>query len=124
MSSVKVIGMQVLTDDILDIAKRPKKKIRAVLMEIGKLILKRARFYVPRDTGDLSRSGKIVIMKDGKGNMGVMVSFGSEKAFYALWVHEDTLKYHKPPTRHHYLEHAIEEVEPEIDKLLDTLSED
>lgn len=122
--SGKVIGMQVATDEILDIARKPKKKIRSVLMQIGRLILKHAKFYVPRDTGDLARSGKITITKDDKGHLGVLVSFGDETAFYALWVHEDTTKYHKPPTRHHYLEYAVETLEAQIDALLDTLSED
>lgn len=71
------------------------------------VILRRAKFLVPKDTLALMNSGHVVIT-DGVGlNVTGTVEFGGPSAPHAFVVHERVGPYHAPPTRAHYLTAAV-----------------
>ncbi len=91
--------------------KNANRTMRDVLDQTGQMILKRALQYVPVDTGALRASGRSEV--SGRGNAAkVDVSFGRTAGGflgYAVYVHENPLVYHKPPTCYKYLSRAVRE---------------
>lgn len=125
-SSGKTYGMNTAVNLIQDVAGKQiqlsRKKAIAVMKKICQMVLKKAKYYCPKDTKALVKSGRYEVSVKGGVVVGE-VSFGSDEAYYALWVHEDKTKYHSPPTQSHFLQQAYEDLEYDIDELLDTLVE-
>ena len=91
------------------LGRRKVKATRAtedVLEQCGNIILKLAHVYVPYRTGALYRSGKVVVTGRG-GRAVVRVVFGGPGIEYALYVHENPMMYHTPPTMYKYLDRAV-----------------
>lgn len=65
--------------------------------------------YVPVKTGELKNSGYLEVNKVSSGAV-VEIGYGKKGIpNYAVYVHEFTSFYHKPPTRAKFLQAAIEE---------------
>lgn len=83
-----------------------KVKVADRLNKCGDIILTRARYLCPKETRALERSGRKVTTGVGLGTR-VKITFGDHVAHYALWVHENLLAYHEPPTTAKFLTKAI-----------------
>jgi hypothetical protein len=77
------------------------------LKKCAKVILNKAMTVVPRETGALAASHRIV----GNDKQGFAARYaveaGGPSAYYALYVHEDLTKHHAPPTMAKWLEYAV-----------------
>ncbi len=79
-------------------------------------ILKKALFYCPVETGLLKESGRI----EQHGHFPFVVAdvvFGSEQAFYAVYVHEVSAQ-HQAPTQWKFLEQATKDSTDYITRLI------
>lgn len=77
-----------------------------VLEQCGQIILKLALKFVPVRTGTLHSTGRVKTTGTGK-RAKVNVFFGGRLAPYAVYVHENPLAYHNPPTMYKFLERAV-----------------
>lgn len=84
------------------------KTIAAGLEQCGNIILRKSWKYVPVDTGELKSTGRVMVEGVGM-NAKVRVTYGSDKAFYAMYVHENLTAHHEFPTCAKFLERAIRE---------------
>lgn len=83
------------------------RKLKKGIQSCLNAILKKARYYVPKDTLALMHSGEVIVV-DGVGlNVQGYVHFGGPSAPHAFVVHERTDLRHAPPTRAHYLTAAV-----------------
>lgn len=87
------------------------------LDKAGKIVLKLAKKYVPKDTLALEKSGREETTGTGLGAKGI-VEFGGPEAPYAFIVHERLEVYHEPPTCAKYLERAVRESRGTITAML------
>lgn len=84
-------------------------KIIEAIDRCSAVVLKKALVYVPRDTGALAQSGKVVKATGvGYGARGGVV-FGGGEVDYAVPVHENMEKTHAEPTCAKFLERAARE---------------
>lgn len=121
-SEAKLVGIDVIIKDIKKNAitrKRVVKKMKSMLQVVGK----RSDELCPKDTNALvdSRQIKVDVVD---GDVVADITYGNDEAFYAVYVHEDTEKYHEPPTTHHFLEKALSEKEDWMDDELAKFAED
>lgn len=87
-----------------------------ILYEALRPTFDKSQRYCPKDTGDLRRSGYLEVKQTARGGM-VEIGYGrGGQPFYAVYVHERTDISHKSPTRAKFLQSALEEDEPEIQK--------
>lgn len=70
----------------------------------AKIILDKALYYCPEDTGFLRQSGDTEVNDLGDDGGEVVVFFS---AYYAVFVHENTRVRHDPPTQAKFLERAV-----------------
>lgn len=87
------------TRDMERAAKRGVKKAT-------KFLLEETLKVTPYDTGVLYRSGATAFQDEGFRARGI-VYFDDIKAPYAIYVHEDLTKYHKPPTMAKFLQRTL-----------------
>lgn len=71
------------------------------------VILRKAVYYVPKDTRALEQSGRTEFTPGVGLNATGTVEFGGAAAPYAFVVHERPGVYHAPPTRAFYLSAAV-----------------
>lgn len=83
-------------------------RLADAMEKCGGVIGRKGDYYCPKDTLALVNSRQIIVTGAGL-NTVVQVTYGSEEAYYALWVHEDLDKYHEPPTQAKWLERAVRE---------------
>lgn len=62
---------------------------------------------VPVDTGELKASGFIEARLGSRGAEGVVGYARGGQPQYAVWVHENMVWFHKPPTQAKFLEEAV-----------------
>ena len=86
-----------------------KRTIAEGLHKCAEVILKKSQEYVPVDTGLLKASGRIEVTGVGM-NAKSRVAYGSDAAYYAMYVHENLTAYHEPPTCAKFLERAVREM--------------
>lgn len=72
-------------------------------------VFEKSQELVPFDTGDLKNSGYIDIRMTAKGPRGEIGYAKNGFPDYAVVVHEDTTKYHEPPTQAKFLQQPVEE---------------
>lgn len=103
--TLAVQGVEVVIKALQKMATHDGRLIQICLEKMGAVILKKAQYYVPKDTYALSQSGKVEVW--GKGMAAKLaVEFDTH---YALVVHEDTTANHASPTCAKYLERAVRE---------------
>ncbi len=85
----------------------------------GRIILRRAKYYAPEETGALRASGH-VILEDAGGPMvtsdwamSLRIVFDAP---YAVYVHENTSAFHTPPTCAKFLEKAVRETSGDVSR--------
>jgi hypothetical protein len=83
--------------------------IKAGLLQAATIVLQKAKFYVPKETGNLEKSGRIVGNEVGGVGSRYTVEFGGPGATYAAFVHEMLEIPHEPPTCAKYLLRAVHE---------------
>lgn len=106
---IQVTGIQAVIRAIGKARKKDAIKIAEGLEKSGHVILRKSQKYVPVETGALKASGQVITTGRGMGARTTVV-YGSQVAFYALYVHEDLTKRHTAPTCAKYLERAVREV--------------
>lgn len=105
---VRVTGVETTIRAIRNKGAKTVQAVEATLKAYAEAVYRRSQILVPKRTGELARSGKVVW--NGKTGVGTRyeVSYGGPwSAPYALWVHEDVTAAHAPPTTHHYLSKAV-----------------
>lgn len=83
-------------------------KIRDGLEKCAWVIYRKSQGYVPVETGALKESGLVEVSGQGNGARASVV-YGGPGAPYAVFVHEDLTKHHKPPTCAQFLTRALRE---------------
>lgn len=109
MAEVRVTGVQTA---IRAISKARTEAAIRIVDGIDKCCdsaLKKARFYVPKDTMALHDSGRKEVTGSGMGAKGRVI-FGGPSAPYAIYVHEIQENQHAPPTCAKFLERAVREL--------------
>ncbi len=84
------------------------------LEKAAHVLLNASQKLVPVDTGELKKSGKVVV----KGRGFSAVAYVIYEARYAVWVHENLQSYHEPPTQARYLADAVPKVRGTIAAML------
>ena len=79
--------------------------IPEVTVEALKPTLELANYYVPKDTGELRDSGYV----EAKGKTAEIGYGKNGRAPYAVFVHENPMFYHEPPTQAKFLQRAMDE---------------
>lgn len=75
----------------------------------AELALVLANYYVPKDTHALEESGHIE--SGGRGlSAYARLMYGGPDAPYALYVHENLMSFHEPPTCAKWIERALKEL--------------
>lgn len=78
--------------------------------DIATKVKERGDYYVPKDTGELLRSGyaEAVDAPTGLGRINIQVGYGAnDQPDYAVIVHENLEAHHASPTQAKYLQQAI-----------------
>lgn len=124
-----VTGLATFTKNISTYKYEFLKNLYDTTVSINKTIIKKAIYYTPVDTGDLRKSFKQHVSIVGNKYIGVVTVGGADIklpsnnpkkrpkkpiAYYALYVHEDLVTPHAPPTQAKFLERAIREVQGSI----------
>jgi hypothetical protein len=82
-----------------------------------KFLLKETLKVTPLDTGRLKSSGLYAVSSSLHNVVGI-VYFDSKICPYAIYVHEDLTKYHKPPTIAKFLQRTQWEKRGEINRII------
>lgn len=88
--------------------------IESMLRKAATIIYNESQKQVPVDTGDLKKSGKVVVTGKGFGARAFVVY----DAKYAVWVHENLEAYHEPPTKARYLADAAKKMRGTITNMM------
>lgn len=117
MIKVKVLGARQSAANIRRMSKAMRKRYYEEILKLSEEILHISKErYVPYLHGALKRSGKV------KGYPGrypvVYISFGSAEVPYALMQHENLKFFHPGGKSAKYLELAVDDVRPRMEKRL------
>jgi hypothetical protein len=117
MIKVRVLGAKQSAANIRRMSAAVRKRYYEEILKLSREILSIAKTqYVPYLTGALKRSGKV------KGFPGrypvVYTSFGNESVPYALIQHENLSFFHPGGKRAKYLELAVDDMKPEMERRL------
>lgn len=86
------------------------------LLEILEPVLEQAQIYTPVKTGALRNSGYLEVVQTSGSVISAEIGFGrGGEPSYTVFVHEDMTKFHQPPTQAKFLQHAVDEVLPNIE---------
>ena len=110
--------MEQIERNLTEVIKQITEETPEILLEALEPTFRKSQLYVPVNTGDLKRSGYLEVKKSASGAT-VEIGYGKGgHPNYAVYVHELTGYYHKPPTRAKFLQAAIEE---DMDAIRDRL---
>lgn len=117
MIKVRVLGAKRSAANIARMSSAVRKRFYKEILKLSREILRISKDkYVPFLHGPLKRSGKV------KGYPGrypvVYISFGSAAVPYALMQHENLNFFHPGGKRAKYLELAVDDVKPVMEKRL------
>ncbi len=118
-----VTGVQAVMRTFKTATANVNRTIKDSLERCGGVVLRKANFYVPKDTLALMNSGRVVTTGRAFGaksaviyglgtteDVGLMMAAGGSSGVdYALYVHEDLTKQHAEPTCAKFLERAERE---------------
>jgi hypothetical protein len=81
-----------------------------ILTQAYQPTFEKSQAYCPKKTGDLVSSGFMEVAGAGTKTPTVVIGYGrGGRPDYAPIVHEDTTKFHAPPTRSKWLQAALDE---------------
>ena len=110
--------MEQIERNLTEVIKQITQETPEILLEALEHTFKKSQLYVPVKTGELKRSGYLEVKKTASGAT-VEIGYGrGGYPNYAVYVHELTGYYHKPPTRAKFLQAALEE---DMDAIRDRL---
>lgn len=98
-----------------ELAGDPGEGLEVVIEEQLEMIGRRADYYCPKDTHSLVDSRQVWVQEGARGLVDGAITYGGgpvgvkDPAEYALFVHEDPVARHKPPTRWKWLQAAFDE---------------
>ena len=123
MIKVRVLGAKQSAANIAKMSAAVRKRYYKEILKLSREILAISKErYVPFLHGPLKRSGKV------KGFPGrypvVYISFGSADVPYALLQHENLNFYHPGGKRAKYLELAVDDVRPKMERQLAVATRD
>ncbi len=123
MIKVRVLGAKQSAANIRKMSRAVRKRYYEELLKLSKEILAISKEkYVPFLHGPLKRSGKV------KGYPGrypvVYISFGSAEVPYALMQHENLKFFHPGGKKAKYLELAVDDVRPKMERRLAVATRD
>lgn len=104
-----ITGIEAVTKVIGKAVKETNMKIAEGIERASHIILKKALFYAPIDTGALRASGRVETTGTGKGSRSKVIFGGTRETYYALYVHENLEAAHNAPTCAKFLEKAARE---------------
>lgn len=114
-------SMRAVSDALLEIFKDLEDGSGEIMIEALQPTFEKAKYYTPKDTGALVRSGYLELMMF-RGKPRVEIGFGrAGHPHYAIYVHEMLSIPHEPPTRAKFLEYAVMEDLDDIFKRLGVL---
>lgn len=110
--------MEQIERNLTEVIKQITEETPEILLEALEPTFRKSQLYVPVKTGELKQSGYLEVRKTASGAT-VEIGYGKGgRPNYAVYVHELTGYYHKPPTRAKFLQAAIEE---DMDAIRDRL---
>lgn len=115
---VQVTGVDAVLKAIGRAKVKVPPKVHDALVRAAYVVLSKAKYYCPVETGNLVATGQVLSVKRTGLNSESRVVFGGHQAPYALWVHEHVWKKHKPPTCAKFLERAYREVRGTIGNMV------
>lgn len=86
--------------------------VEASVIEAAHILLRESLKLCPIDTGDLRRSGEVIVNGSGLSTTAI-VAYTQQ---YAIYVHENLEAYHKPPTQAKFLEQPMRQYRRDIAK--------
>jgi hypothetical protein len=98
----KIEGTEKMKLKLTAIGKLYPNIAKAALRKEAEDIMREAKLITPVDTGTLRSSGHV--KQDHGHEIAVTLGFGGAAAPYAVFVHENLMSRHKPPTRAKFLE--------------------
>lgn len=108
--TIAITGIETASKVLGKAVVKTKLTIAEGLTECSEKILNKALGYVPVDTGALKESGRVETKGTGKGAESKVIFGGTEKTYYALYVHENLQAFHLPPTCAKFLEKAARQM--------------
>lgn len=103
-----------ITDQLLGILDAAAEVSEDIMLEALQPTLEKAKYYCPKDTGDLVESAFLRVASfRGKPRVEMGFAKGGDP-YYAIYVHEILHYAHEPPTRAKFLEAAVKEDLDEI----------
>lgn len=102
----QVIGVQKTLRALGAARKQDAINIAIGLQKCGEILLRKSQELVPVLTGKLRASGKVTTTGSGFGAETV-VSYGGPDIPYTIFVHENLVAYHTPPTKARFLADAV-----------------
>lgn len=113
--TAKIKGASVSRANVRKMTKAVRKKFYEQMVAIAEDILAHSnKTYVPKLTGDLKRSGKV--LKHPGRYPSVEIGFGGGAVDYAVVQHENPFFKHPRGGSYKYLEFAVRDFKPRIDK--------
>lgn len=103
--SAKVEGLQTFVRAVGKAKAAIKLSMAEGVKKCAEVILKKSQVYVPVDTGDLKRSGRVEVSGSGMGAKAAVIY----RDPVAVIVHEDMEAQHAPPTQAKFVERAVRE---------------
>ena len=101
--------MQQIENNLSAVIQQIIEESPEILVEALRPTFIKSQTYVPVKTGELKQSGYLEARKSATGTT-VEIGYGKAgRPHYAVYVHELTGFYHKPPTRAKFLQAALEE---------------
>ncbi len=91
MSGISPSNVKAILSDMKWLEQRHTRRVFATMQYGADIILFESQKLVPIETGALHNSGKVT--KSAR-DFTVTISYGDDKAYYALYVHEDPTKAH------------------------------
>ena len=110
-----VTGVDVMIRRLNTLTKGVVRASETSVLAAAKLAFDWSQVFVPVDKGELKASGRVQLTGRGV-NARATISYGSEVAYYALYVHEDLTKHHAPPTRAKFITYAASVARPAMAK--------
>lgn len=107
----KLQGAEFVFRDLKRVRLFTRAKAKKITHDFAEKVLVRSRYYVPKDTLALLDSSHLEETQAWFGYTSAVVY----ETHYAVYVHENPVPYHAPPTQFKYVDRAYQDVRAEYD---------
>lgn len=104
---LQLLGSAQLMRNLTFLGQRAPHVLGGALYRFGEMVMTESKREVPVKTGTLRGSGHVEPPEVTPRGAVVVLGYGGPAEAYATIVHEDTSRYHKPPTKAKYLEDPL-----------------